>query len=355
MPPDVTDGRSPLRRHRRGHVGHPRGDQAPRGGLPRRRRLREGRPPRRDLAREHVPRALLRRPVALLQLLLRAQSGVEPSLRAGRGDPGLLRGRRAALRRGLAASGTARRSLRCAFERGRWRLETSDGATDEADVVIAATGVLHHPTYPDIDGLDTFAGPCFHSARWNHDVRDRRQARRRHRDGIERDPDRDGASSTRWPSSALFQRTAAVDRAGAEPRLHRRGEGDVPARRRRPSRRSATRCRAPSSTASPTCWSTPTSPMLQAIHDGVRRASREQRAGSRAAGEAAPDYRAACKRLIVSDGFYEAIQRPNATLVTEGIERIEPAGVRTRDGRPARARRARARDRVPRRLASCGR
>jgi cation diffusion facilitator CzcD-associated flavoprotein CzcO len=45
-----------------------------------------------------------------------------------------------------------------------------------------------------------------------------------------------------------------------------------------------------------------------------------------------PSYRAACKRLIVSDRFYEAIQRPNATLVTERIERVEPAGVRTRDG-----------------------
>jgi cation diffusion facilitator CzcD-associated flavoprotein CzcO len=46
-----------------------------------------------------------------------------------------------------------------------------------------------------------------------------------------------------------------------------------------------------------------------------------------------PDYRAACKRLIISPDFYQAIQRPNAELVTAGIERIEPEGVRTRDGR----------------------
>ena len=30
-----------------------------------------------------------------------------------------------------------------------------------------------------------------------------------------------------------------------------------------------------------------------------------------------PDYRAACKRLIISPDFYDAIQRPNAELVTE--------------------------------------
>ena len=46
-----------------------------------------------------------------------------------------------------------------------------------------------------------------------------------------------------------------------------------------------------------------------------------------------PDYRAACKRLIISPDFYDAIQRPNAELVTDAIERIEAGGVRTRDGR----------------------
>jgi cation diffusion facilitator CzcD-associated flavoprotein CzcO len=46
-----------------------------------------------------------------------------------------------------------------------------------------------------------------------------------------------------------------------------------------------------------------------------------------------PDYRAGCKRLVVSPTFYEGIQHPNAELVTEDIERIEPGGVRTADGR----------------------
>jgi cation diffusion facilitator CzcD-associated flavoprotein CzcO len=46
-----------------------------------------------------------------------------------------------------------------------------------------------------------------------------------------------------------------------------------------------------------------------------------------------PSYRAACKRLVISPDFYQAIQQPNAELVTEGIERVEERGVRTRDGR----------------------
>ena len=45
-----------------------------------------------------------------------------------------------------------------------------------------------------------------------------------------------------------------------------------------------------------------------------------------------PDYRVGCKRLIVSDRFYDALQQPNAHLVTENIARIEAKGVRTSDG-----------------------
>ena len=36
--------------------------------------------------------------------------------------------------------------------------------------LITATGFLRVPRYPDIQGLETFAGPSFHSARWDHSV-----------------------------------------------------------------------------------------------------------------------------------------------------------------------------------------
>ncbi|MEE9414929.1 MAG: NAD(P)/FAD-dependent oxidoreductase, partial [Acidimicrobiales bacterium] len=58
----------------------------------------------------------------------------------------------------------------CDFVDGRWSIRGREGLVDTADVVIAATGVLHHPSYPDIDGLETFAGSIFHSARWDHEV-----------------------------------------------------------------------------------------------------------------------------------------------------------------------------------------
>ena len=58
----------------------------------------------------------------------------------------------------------------CEFSNGRWHLANSEGKLDEVDVVIAATGVLHHPSFPDIAGLEDFQGAAFHSARWDPEV-----------------------------------------------------------------------------------------------------------------------------------------------------------------------------------------
>lgn len=48
--------------------------------------------------------------------------------------------------------------------------EGGGGETHRFDVVVSATGQLSRPRWPDIDGLDSFDGPVFHSAEWDHDV-----------------------------------------------------------------------------------------------------------------------------------------------------------------------------------------
>lgn len=56
----------------------------------------------------------------------------------------------------------------------RWAVDTrrSDGAlaSERYDLLVCATGQLNRPLVPDIDGLGDFAGPSFHSARWDHTV-----------------------------------------------------------------------------------------------------------------------------------------------------------------------------------------
>ena len=54
--------------------------------------------------------------------------------------------------------------------RKRWTVHTTEGDDYDARVVIAGVGGLHIPNVPEITGTESFAGPRFHSAEWDHDV-----------------------------------------------------------------------------------------------------------------------------------------------------------------------------------------
>jgi 4-hydroxyacetophenone monooxygenase len=59
-------------------------------------------------------------------------------------------------------------------ETSTWQVRTqaADGTTETQtfQAVISAVGQLNRPHMPEIPGLDDFAGPAFHSARWDHGV-----------------------------------------------------------------------------------------------------------------------------------------------------------------------------------------
>jgi 4-hydroxyacetophenone monooxygenase len=59
-------------------------------------------------------------------------------------------------------------------ERGVWSLHIRNadgiGSVEEVNVIVSAVGQLNRPSFPDIEGIDAFAGESFHSARWDHDV-----------------------------------------------------------------------------------------------------------------------------------------------------------------------------------------
>jgi 4-hydroxyacetophenone monooxygenase len=56
----------------------------------------------------------------------------------------------------------------------RWRVltKTRDGGEETlfANAFVSAVGILNRPSVPPIPGLDSFRGPAFHSARWDHGV-----------------------------------------------------------------------------------------------------------------------------------------------------------------------------------------
>jgi cyclohexanone monooxygenase len=50
-----------------------------------------------------------------------------------------------------------------------WTVYSSDGKQQKARTVIVATGFGAKPLYPNIPGMETFAGECHHTARWPQD------------------------------------------------------------------------------------------------------------------------------------------------------------------------------------------
>jgi len=220
---------------------------------------------------------------------------------------------------------------RAEFRGGQWTVRTADGSTDRADVVIAATGVLHHPSIPDLPGLDTFAGAAFHSARWDHAV-----PLAGRRVGIVGTGSSAvqivGALVDRVRELVLFQRTPQWIAPVANPAY---SEAEKTGFRNHPE--TIEQVRAEVSRALTDNFANhladTNSPQLRAIHDACVTNLEQSVKDPVLREQLRPTYRAACKRLIMSDNFYDAIQRPNARLVTAGIDRIEASGVRTRDGR----------------------
>ena len=218
---------------------------------------------------------------------------------------------------------------KCDYREGKWHLETMDGDGDVVDVVIAATGVLHKPVYPKIDGLDSFQGACFHSARWDH--------------SLPLDGKRVGIVGT--GSTAIQILPAIVDRVAKVSLFQRTAQWILPIANPHYSEQEKAQFR-----SHPAQMQTIYDDWLGRFnHTFARAVVGDKRQMGRLEdlcnsnldenvlepelkARLTPDYQVACKRLVMSDAFYPAIQRDNAALVTAGIERIEAAGVRTTDG-----------------------
>jgi cation diffusion facilitator CzcD-associated flavoprotein CzcO len=65
--------------------------------------------------------------------------------------------------------GTAVESATWDEARHVWMLRFDDGSADECHALISGVGFLNVPRYPDWPGLRDFAGPNFHTARWEHE------------------------------------------------------------------------------------------------------------------------------------------------------------------------------------------
>lgn len=53
---------------------------------------------------------------------------------------------------------------------GTWLVKLSDGSQFKSRIFVTAVGPLSNPAIPNIKGKDTFKGPIFHSATWDHSI-----------------------------------------------------------------------------------------------------------------------------------------------------------------------------------------
>jgi cation diffusion facilitator CzcD-associated flavoprotein CzcO len=214
----------------------------------------------------------------------------------------------------------------------QWKIETKSGLKLDADILIAATGVLHHPRMPDIEGLDSFAGEAFHSARWP--------------DGIALEGKRVGIVGNGSTGVQIVSALAGV--AARTVHFQRSPQWIMPVANEHYSDAQRAAFRAdpalvdairydPDYEANVRNFSRAINDMdSEEIHqiEWVVKDHLETAVADPVLREKLrPTYRAACKRLIFSWDYYEKVQRPTVDIVTDGIARIEPAGVRDRTGK----------------------
>jgi cation diffusion facilitator CzcD-associated flavoprotein CzcO len=208
-----------------------------------------------------------------------------------------------------------------------WRIRTSTGSLT-ADVLVSAAGALSDPKLPDIDGIDSFQGEVFHSARWNHDydLTGKRVAvigtgasaiqivpeiapKVAHLDVYQRTapwiiPRRDRAYTR--PERLAFKHLPAAQKA-YRTAIYWARETFVPAfvvdaRIAAPAKKAA----------------------LLNIRRGI--ADPELRA------RVTPTFEIGCKRVLISNDWYPTLARDDVDLVTDRIAKVTPSAIVTQGG-----------------------
>jgi cation diffusion facilitator CzcD-associated flavoprotein CzcO len=209
-----------------------------------------------------------------------------------------------------------------------WDVRLADGERHRFRVLVCASGFLHHPRFPEIDGLDSFAGETVHSAQWRDEI-----VVAGRRVGVI------GSGSTGvqlvtalggFASGVVhFQRTPQWIFPGPNftipmavrrllERVPRLSEGFV------------------TGTELFADWLVGGA----AMHPGWKRGLVERVARWHLMTVRDPELRrkltppdsALCKRPVLSNGFYRTVQRPDVEVVVDRIGSVEPAGVRTIGG-----------------------
>lgn len=211
---------------------------------------------------------------------------------------------------------------------GVWNVSVEGGEGYTAKSVIMAQGPLSNASLPNIEGIDQYQGKKIHSARWDHsyDFKDKRVA-----------VIGTGASAVQIipelvkevKSLKVFQRTPGW--VMPRPDLHK-PEWNKSLFKRLPATQTAARellFWGHESMATAVIWNTG---LTRLAERGARAFLRSQVKDKWLRRQLTPDFTIGCKRVLVSNDYYKALQEDNAQLITWPIAKLSEKGVRTSEG-----------------------
>lgn len=211
---------------------------------------------------------------------------------------------------------------------GLWTVSLAGRAPLRGRTVVMAQGPLSNAGFPNIRGIEDFGGKKIHSARWDHDYdfRGKRVA-----------VIGTGASAVQIipelvkvaDKVKVFQRTPAWVLPRAD---YAAPDWSKLLFKRLPLTQTAVR-RAMywlhESMAVGMIWNTPMTAALEAL--GTRFREHQVR-DPWLRRQLTPDFRIGCKRVLMTNDYYPALQQPNCELVTWPIARISEHGIRSVEG-----------------------
>ncbi len=204
-----------------------------------------------------------------------------------------------------------------------WTLSVANGSSITARMLVMGSGALNEPVIPQIAGLETFAGETFHSAQWPEDF----------------DPTGKRIAVIGTGASAVQLVPQLVDSADHVTVFQRTAAWVVPRRDRAiPEWLRATYARVPGAISVTRTAEyfrreavsnsfSKNGRLMGVIERAGRRHIKSQIADPQLRRRVTPDFRAGCKRIIMSDDWYPALQRPNVDLVSDGIDRFTSEGI----------------------------
>lgn len=216
-----------------------------------------------------------------------------------------------------------------------WELRSTSGEGLRARFVISAIGALHIPHKPCFEGLEQFGGKVMHSAEWDHGY------------------DWSGKSVVVVGSaaSAIQIIPQLAETAGRVTVMQRSANYFVPRKDRAIGSFEKSLFRTLPLAQKLVRWKQYAfndllfhanfmnrwSPAKWYVHRMIRRHLDKSVEDPELKRQLEPDYEIGCKRVLLSDDYFPALQRDNVELVTEGIAKFSATGLVTVSGREIEA------------------